>query len=379
MTTNLETPGRRETPVPFASRVFGTVRTKTRAADGFTLIEMIGVLAVIAILAVALIPILIRQMDQMAADKETAQLKIFAEGLRLGISKTKSIPDEAGMPLVIASNVGVGTNQVLLNDRRVARRFKIDPAFQIGPAASPPPYDQNSNAAGSTIQPVNPRVMILSSLSPSLPALSAMNAANFDSVWNTPEGQTNAYLWSLGYTGGADLKIQRIHLADLFVKLSLINDASSVPYTQGAFKIDGSAIVVCPSSGGINSYYIDSTRLELYGVTNGLQYAEILHRAESFIFSYGTWQSGLTNTFVQAVHRPTPLDLQLAADAFTNASLNPWRDNGITPTIVYNDMISYMSNYIRWVTNSPGNSGDAPLNSAQTTLANDTTDLKDPN
>src|SRR5213594_2279784 len=66
------------------------------SSRGFTLIEMIGVLTVICILALALMPTLIKQMDRMAAEKETAQLKAFGEAFRSSVVKTKSIPNQAG-------------------------------------------------------------------------------------------------------------------------------------------------------------------------------------------------------------------------------------------------------------------------------------------
>ena len=106
-------------------------RETRQGTSGFTLIEMIGILAVIAILAVALIPIFIKQMDQIAADKETKQLKAFADGLRQQIAKTRFIPDETSWDSMIASNMGLSISQVRTNGRRVARAFLMDPNFVL--------------------------------------------------------------------------------------------------------------------------------------------------------------------------------------------------------------------------------------------------------
>src|SRR5947209_6349010 len=49
---------------------------------GWTMIEVIGVLAVIAILSAALFPVLIRQVDQATLDQEVAYLKSFADAFQ---------------------------------------------------------------------------------------------------------------------------------------------------------------------------------------------------------------------------------------------------------------------------------------------------------
>src|SRR5438477_1564208 len=60
----------------------------------FSLIELIGVLAVMAILAGALVPALIRQMDKVAGDQESAALKSFGDALQQSIMRNRSIPTD---------------------------------------------------------------------------------------------------------------------------------------------------------------------------------------------------------------------------------------------------------------------------------------------
>src|SRR5437867_1058302 len=114
---------------------------------GFNLIEMIGVLAVMAILALALAPILIKQLDQIAGDKEASQLKAFADAFRQGVLQTKSIPNATGWYTNIATVLGFQTNQVLINDRHVARVFLIDPALRVGSSSGTLPYTQTPNGS----------------------------------------------------------------------------------------------------------------------------------------------------------------------------------------------------------------------------------------
>src|SRR5438034_896640 len=112
---------------------------------GFSLIEMIGVITVLALLALALTPILIKQFDRIAGEKEAATLKSLAQALRQGITTQKFIPNESGWSTMTASNSGLSDTLVRINDRKVARVFLIDPNFQIGHdlgSIGPPPYNQ---------------------------------------------------------------------------------------------------------------------------------------------------------------------------------------------------------------------------------------------
>src|SRR5437763_773259 len=58
----------------------------------FSLIELVGVLAVIAILAAVMVPALIRQIDKIAGDQESASLKSFGDALQQSIMRKRYVP-----------------------------------------------------------------------------------------------------------------------------------------------------------------------------------------------------------------------------------------------------------------------------------------------
>src|SRR2546428_8872166 len=60
----------------------------------FSLIEFIGVLAVIAILAAVMVPALIRQMDKIAGEQESAALNSLSDALQQSILRNRYIPSE---------------------------------------------------------------------------------------------------------------------------------------------------------------------------------------------------------------------------------------------------------------------------------------------
>jgi prepilin-type N-terminal cleavage/methylation domain-containing protein len=351
---------------------------------GFTLIEMIGALVVVAILALALVPVLIRQLDQVAAEKEAKELKALADGFRQGVLKTKTIPNESGWYSLIATNVGLQIGQVRTNARRNERVFLIDPDLEIGFNGGKLPYSQTAagsqvNGGSGLIAPINIRLVILSSISAALPGSLVSGVAStssaFSNIWNVPEGTVPAG-WS--WNGqGEDLKVQRIHLADAFVPLILNNTMTN---RQGRYAIEGSSLVTLPVAPSyivastFTAYFLDGSHLALYDQNNVLQYGEILHEARSFDFALDTWRGG--QEVVPEIRHPGPLDLQMVANAFLASSINPSAKNGATPSNVYSAMITYMQNYVAWADGCafPG-SLLTPLQSAQTVLDNRSKDL----
>ena len=340
---------------------------------------MIGVLAVVSILALLLTPILIKQMDYIAGQKEISQLKSFATAFRLGVLTSKIIPNQTAWDSIIATNLGLTTSQVRTNDRNVARVFLIDPAWQIGSTVAGQSYTQT--AAGIPNPPTKPRLMILSSISTPLPGsvvtgvgLSSGPYA-FSNIWDSSEGSVPAG-WT--WTGkGDDLKIQRLNLDDLFIQLILNNADTNA--TAGRYMIDGAGPNTVPNP-SLSAYFLDSTVLGLVscGVTPVLQYSEILHSPKSFDFILCSWKA--EKFLGRTIQHPDPLDLQTAADAFLSSSNNPDTKFSTTRQQVYDAMISYMQNYVFWASSAPAfnNSYNTPVGSAQTDLANKTSYLITP-
>src|SRR6266487_1683608 len=108
----------------------------------FSLIELIGVLAAIALLAASLVPTLIRQMDRIAGDQESAVLKSFGDALSQSIRRNHYIPNHTNWASTVATESGVAVSNVTTNGRKQPRFFLIDPAWQIGTSAAGQAYLQ---------------------------------------------------------------------------------------------------------------------------------------------------------------------------------------------------------------------------------------------
>src|SRR5436190_11233665 len=141
-----------------------TMKTKSTA---FSLIELVGVLAVISILAAILAQALLRQVDKIAGDQEAAALKSFGDALQQSILRNRYIPTYTNWSSTVASELGVDVAAVTNSPRKQPRFFLIDANLSIAGAGLP--YRQTNTGS------VNPaasswRVLILSSIGRALPA-----------------------------------------------------------------------------------------------------------------------------------------------------------------------------------------------------------------
>ncbi len=151
----------------------------------FSLLELIGVLAAIALLSTALAPALVRQMDRIASDQESAALKSFSHALQQSIRRNRSVPSHTNWVSTVALELGAEAANVATNGRQQPRLFLIDPAWQIGTKVAGETYTQTS--AGSAGPPVSPRLLLVSSIGRVLPASltnSVAKSNNFNASWD---------------------------------------------------------------------------------------------------------------------------------------------------------------------------------------------------
>lgn len=261
-------------------------KTSFRPSNGFSLLELIGVLAVISILASILAPSAIRQIDSAVARHETSQLAAIESGLRNAIVRSRQIPNESEWVAYVANELGWPTEDVLKNPRQTERIYLIDGALKVGPNEGTLPYVQTGSG---TDEPQSPRIAILSSLNPAkqIPVTNGvLEAARFEEIWNTaessvPPGWTG--LWE-AKNAGEELKIQRIHLGSLFHRVILNSYGTPAPF----FAI-GNSDPHSVSQDGFSSYYIEGTMLKLFDNNEVLETQQIIRTAASFIYEEGTW------------------------------------------------------------------------------------------
>src|SRR5436190_16060453 len=114
-------------------RALCTLRCAGRdVADcGFTVIELIGVLTILALLAAAVIPSVIRRIDQAARTRETSDLSAIADAYTRYILRDKIVPDLTTWASSVANYMSLPVSAITNTPRGYARAFLIDPDLRI--------------------------------------------------------------------------------------------------------------------------------------------------------------------------------------------------------------------------------------------------------
>lgn len=168
---------------------------------GFTLLEMIGVLAIMSILAATLAPNAIQAIDQAAVRAEHQNLETLGSYLKLYTKENGALPTPANWDDALLSYADASLADIQTNKRGRARAYFADPA------ATPAP-----------------RVIILSSMRNELALPTSLSTASrFDDVWNTADGSippTSTWggwsAWNAIASAGDYLVIQRINLNPIY-------------------------------------------------------------------------------------------------------------------------------------------------------------------
>ena len=326
------------------------------------MLELIGVLAIMCILAMALVPAVLRKMDDLERANEEKQLQALAGALRSSVLATRVIPSTNTIVANLATQLGWSADDVRTNGRGMLRYFIVDPATAIGTNRTLPYTQTNIPAAGlPTTQPTN-RFLILSTLRSSQATVAAdcaADAAHFQSAWESDEGiaPTSATTgWPTADWG--DVLIQRVDLRTLFTQVIL----NSSPGTNGEFSLDNTNNHLTLPRVPFSAYLLQGTKLGLHTNGGALQIMQIVQGAggvtnrapffpgPSFVFERGNWRGKLFLT--TAGQQRNGLDLQGAYEIFTSGptrvDTGGLKYGGVGPYTITGNFYNFMSNYVNW-------------------------------
>ena len=276
---------------------------------GFTLIEIIGVLAVMSILAATIAPSAIQMITNSKQTSEDQALAAIADAMRLYVQTNKKVPAEVAANAItavgsttsvdawdkaIGTIMNVPATKVSTNTINKKRIYLYPADFITASAPNPLPYDQQAeltdlntgNGMLVTSKP-DPRVMVISNMNSSVTLATAsgqLATADFDAIWN----QTAIPTAYAELTEGDKLKIARINMTDLFNAVTLSNSFSTDTY-QAAIQVDGLPTTPYTWSRSsttrnpITPYLISGSRLELlYTDVNPVSYTAPVTPITSF-------------------------------------------------------------------------------------------------
>jgi type II secretory pathway pseudopilin PulG len=323
------------------SRLGNPVQARAKTA-AWTLIEMIGVLAVLAVFAAVIVPVLVREVDRRSREAETTQMTRLAAALQGGIQRHREVPDENGYVQLIAEELGTKTDDVLTNSRGIRRGYLIDPQLRLGPTTnSTLPYRQTTEGS---VPPISPRLILLSSLGESLPAAVtggvAANDAAFDAVWSAEPGRIpDGWSWS---GQGEDLILQRLQLAPLFIPVVLNSPSPSAP---GKFGLDATGTNALGAD-VFTAWFLRGTTLRLHAADDTLQLVEVMQTPSAYGYERGAWRGQLSLD-----QEARPWRGAAVADAAASFLTAPWNGQAkdqITQHQVLAGMSDYLTAYLNW-------------------------------
>lgn len=346
---------------------------------GYSFLEITGVLVVIAILSAALVPSLMKQLDELTRRQEADALSTLAGGLREYILNERQIPAPAAAFSNVAQQLGWSLYNVSTNSRHQARLLLVDPNFRVGNiTVTNLPYVQGLYGASNVS---NARMMWVSSLAGPLPGILSnpgTNAATvFNLIWDTPEGtQPPGWLWDGDWN---NILVQRVNLEALFTQVILNNNW----YQTGRFSIDNTNLHVALPANPYSGRYLLRTVLGLHGdsaTQNGqLQVKQVLQDlatvtnpspyqlCPSFVYERGVWRGRLFMT--PPPPRRSGRDLQAAYEIFMSGPPNVYKVGNVNQSSVTLKMWTFMSNYVRWAELGFSSSFKSKVTSAQSTMA----------
>lgn len=273
-------------------------RTRKQRQNGFSLIEMVGVIAIMAIVAALITPNLARRISRSNGEREDQALTVIADGLIRSVRATQTIPGASSWVTNVAAQIGMSANDVRYvnpSDTASGRVYLLHPSFvPTNSSTTDPLWSQSSSGASSV---TNARLLIISShkSSLSLPVSSgrAASATAFDNIWNWSFDATTQDPpsgWPSSWTdNGEYLHVQRVNLASLF-QIATFNNAhhgTNYPY----FQIGSSTATAMTSTNVVSAYFVDGTIIRLY-FTNGttLQMTHTLGNGVNFVYESSRWR-----------------------------------------------------------------------------------------
>ncbi|MEM8768698.1 MAG: prepilin-type N-terminal cleavage/methylation domain-containing protein [Pseudomonadota bacterium] len=223
--------------------------------QGFTLMELIGAMAIIAILAAVLAPSVTDGIDRAYATAEEDNLRTLVGALEQEVLVNKRIPRQntADWTATVAAYADLPIDQVAFNARGHRRALYVDPQFFSATETTFPGYQQTT---GLSSRPFSPRLMLVSSLNGNAPA-APRTAADFAAIWDQTGGAA--------VVEGPKVKVERLNLAGHFHRVLLSNANTQQPAyaleTGGASPVPAAVSGV---DGSLIRYVLRSTRLAVF-------------------------------------------------------------------------------------------------------------------
>ncbi len=273
---------------------------------GFSLMEMIGVLAIMAIVAAAVTPNLAQRMSRMHASREDQTLATLAEAVLRATTLHQAIPGPRDWVAQAGAVAGLGSPEIqyaVPGDPSTARVYLIHPGFAPATTSSgvfaSPLWTQGAAGASSV---ANARILILGvhKRGLALPYVSgaAPSANAFDTVWNwhpNPATKEPPAGWPTEWQGNGEyLHVARLNFTPLFHRVTFSN--TQYPDQAPYFQVGDLSATLLNTASTLDAFFLQNSFLRVYADNDGAARPETLHLSHTllgganFIYASDQWQ-----------------------------------------------------------------------------------------
>ncbi len=262
---------------------------------GFTLVEMIGVLAILTILAGIITPNVLHTIERAAVRAEADNLRTLGGQIGLYLRDNTVMPTAAVPPALpnwtsqLATYSSLSSADILTNKRQMIRLYVPDPVA------------------------ANQRAMLLSSMRTGVALPTAANvSANFQTIWSTADGSVPvAAGWGAWNANNVEyLVIERVNLSSIYrtdllsltitlnnkTPVAAVPPAPAVPATNASYRItlaNGTVQAVQPVNSTVTvtlNAMRPRDRIDLYRAAGVLDSSYVLStNSKTFDFNGTNW------------------------------------------------------------------------------------------
>lgn len=268
-------------------------KCRVPTAAAFSLIEMIGVLAIIAIVAAIITPNLTRRISRINGEKEDEALAVLGDGLVRYVKNYQIVPGASTWVTNVATMTGLPVSEVRYVNANTSnpRVYLIHPAFfPTNASVADPLWSQDSSGATSV---ANAKILVISTHKSelALPVSSgrASTVAEFDAIWDWDPSANPPSGWPGSWNGNGEyLHVQRVNLLPTFYRATFSNAHYPALYPRVQF--GSAAPVTLNSTSAVDAYYIQSTYLRLLKNTDALDLSHSIEAAMNFLYESNRWR-----------------------------------------------------------------------------------------
>lgn len=253
--------------------------------DGFSLIELIGVLAIFAILASVTTEAVLSRMVASRRHAEVAEMARLTGSMERWVRREHRLPAPSDWPVVLATGSATPIARIRTNLHGAPRSWVPDPGWTL--AGRGPAMEYRQDAYG-TSKPEGLRMLLISAPKE---AMEEPSRLDFQVWWESPTGAMPAHARRDGVVEADDVVVERIGFEPLFHRVILNNRSTALPALWAVDRVD--EVGSCGPGGHHEAYYIETSQLLLLDSGGEIQETVLVERSSSWVYDGGRWHRQL--------------------------------------------------------------------------------------